>query len=104
MSRSKVGHISSLTVALILTFATPQIASARPLASAHPLAGPPAVDTATAWMESVAHWIAGLFAGHAPVANQTARSTSVPALPSGTAHINTGTCIDPNGHPVPCSP
>lgn len=105
MSRSKVGHISSLIVTLTLTLATPPTASARPLASTHRLAGPSAGDTATGWMESVAHWVAGLFAGQAPVTNQTARSTSVPALPSDvTAHINTGTCIDPNGHPVPCSP
>jgi hypothetical protein len=41
----------------------------------------------------------------APVSHRTvAGSTITPITDYPKAHPMTGTCIDPNGHPVPCNP
>lgn len=105
MSRSQVGHVSGIIiVTLTLVLITSPIASARPLASPHPLARPPAVDIPADWISAVAHWIAGLFAGQAPATSQAARFTSVSTASTSLAQILTGSCVDPNGHPVPCGP
>jgi hypothetical protein len=103
MSRSKVRHVFNIVlIALTLTFAALPVASARPLARTRPAAGPSTVGTVAGWMETLARWLTGV-AGPAPAATLTARSTSDPALPSGgTVTLLTGSCIDPDGHPIPC--
>jgi uncharacterized membrane protein len=91
MSRRIVHRLSYLIVVLSLTFVI------LPMAGARPLAEPPTAQRAVSWMEVLATWVARFFASHATAASSTAGQGT-------TMHTNTGSCVDPNGHPVPCNP
>lgn len=105
MKKPPVRCLSALLVVLGLAFAAPSSADARPLAA-------PPMRAETGWMPAMAGWLASLFsATRATVVGSILRSTSSagstepPATNGGgTVHTNTGSCVDPNGHPAPCSP
>jgi hypothetical protein len=105
MNKPPVRHLSALLVVLGLAFVAPSSADTRPLAA-------PPMRAETGWMPAMAGWLASLFsATRATVAGSTLRSisgagwTEPPATSGvGTVHTNTGSCVDPNGHPAPCSP
>ncbi len=96
MTRAPLRNV--LKVALI---AAPLCLTARSPAAARPLHTARATAPAT-WIATWTTWVERLVLGTAP---PRARATSTaPSLPALTAHPMTGSCVDPNGHPVPCIP
>jgi len=81
---------------------------ALPVADARPLAGPRSTTGATAsWMAALSTWVSSFFPGTpAKAAAPTfgTKSSASTTYTGGIMHTNTGTCIDPNGKPVPCNP
>ena len=64
------------------------------------------------WVSTWMTWIERLFLGAAPpAAHETHTAPLRPHAAAGTsilidlpsAHPMTGSCVDPNGHPIPCS-
>lgn len=100
MSRALVRRVSVMIVVVAIAFAALPVADARPLAGPHSTTG-----TAPSWVAALSSWVSSFFPG-------TPAKTAAPAIRTKTAassttigdsaRINTGTCIDPNGHPVPC--
>jgi hypothetical protein len=81
---------------------------ALPTADARPLAGPQATaGTATSWMSALSTWASSFFLG-APQAGtpmlraKSASSEKPPTYSGPQIHPNTGSCVDPNGKPIPC--
>lgn len=79
-----------------------------PIADARPLAGPRStVEAPAGWMAALSTWFSGLFTGSQGTSNGGLRTTvghdTVPTKPP-IMQVETGSCIDPNGHPVPCQP
>jgi len=81
-----------------------------PIADARPLAGPRStVEAPAGWMAALSTWFSGLFTGSQGTSNGGLRTTvgrdtaPVPSKPP-IMQVESGACIDPNGHPAPCSP
>jgi len=99
MSHVRVRRVSAILVVVALAFVALPAADARPLAGSRPTAGGPA-----SWVTAFSHWVSELLA-QPPVGRPAVRSTSAALLgdtTGGTMHTNTGSCIDPDGKPVPC--
>jgi hypothetical protein len=96
---------SALTIALItasLCLIARSPAAARPPHAVQETAPAGRVASWTTWVER-------LFLGTAPpVAHETRtaprRSDTAAETVTVKAHPMTGTCVDPNGHPIPCAP
>lgn len=102
MSRVLVRRVSAMIVVIVLAFVALPIADARPLAGPHPTVG-----TATSWIAALSTWMSNFFLGTpaktaAPMVSTRAASSTT--YPGGIMQINTGSCIDPDGKPVPCNP
>jgi len=105
MSRVLVRRASVMIVIAALALVS------LPTADARPLAGPPATGGSSAsWISMLSTWVSSFFLGTPTKATTpTAHTMSAPHLfstsitSSGTASPMTGSCVDPNGHPIPCS-
>jgi hypothetical protein len=84
-----------LVVVVLLALLTAPLAGARPVtpSSAHP--------AASGWLSAALHWAADLAGlrshGHRPPSVQQKDTTG------GIMQPSIGQCIDPFGHPVPCT-
>jgi hypothetical protein len=102
MSGVLVRRVSVMIVIVAIAFVTLPAADARPLAGTHSTAG-----TATSWMAALSTWVSSYFTG-TPAA-RTFRTTSAAGTSTsitgsgGIMKTNTGSCVDPNGHPIPCN-
>ena len=102
MSRSLVRRASVMIVIAALTLV------ALPPAYARPLAGPHSTTGVTTWISALSTWVSSFFFGTSPkgtgpAIHATHAADLSPTSP-GTMRTMTGTCIDPNGKPVPCNP
>jgi hypothetical protein len=80
---------------------------ALPTADARPLAGPRAIaGTSASWISALSTWVSSFFFGTTTKSTTPTMHTSAPDLSStsGTMHTMTGSCVDPNGKPIPCQP
>jgi hypothetical protein len=104
MSRVLVRRAAVMIVVVALTLVALPAAYARPLAGPHSTAG-----GGMSWTAALSTWVSSFLFGAptvtAPVSHQkAASSTLIPITDFPKVHPMTGTCIDPNGHPVPCNP
>lgn len=102
MSRSLVRRASvMLLVAALALVAVPTV-------HARPLTGPHSNAAGTSWISALSTWVSSFFLGTSPMgASPALHATHAADLSStspGTMRTMTGTCIDPNGKPVPCNP
>jgi hypothetical protein len=104
MSRVFVRRASVMIVIAALALVALPTADASPLAGPHSTAG-----RGASWISALSTWVSSLFVG-APQAGTTAlhaapsasTTTEKPTYTGPQLHPNTGTCIDPNGKPIPC--
>jgi hypothetical protein len=94
MSRRRVHRSAAVLVLVAMIFVALPAADARPLTGSHP--------AAAGWLSTFTSWVSGLFAS--ALAGKTGvRATSSSIISTdGHLHTNTGSCVDPNGRPVPC--
>ena len=104
MKKPPVRCCSALLVVLGLALIAPPSADSRPLAA-------PLMRAETGWMPAMAGWLSSLFSttratvvGPALRPTSSAASTDPSNLSDGgpVIHTNTGSCVDPNGRPIPC--
>jgi hypothetical protein len=95
-----------IVLAISLSSLIPSTADARPRTATQ-------VAAPTSWIATLTDWLARLLPGTtAPTAAETptgsgalrAHAAADTITLPGNIHTMTGTCIDPNGHPVPCNP
>jgi hypothetical protein len=97
MSRALVRRASVMIVIAALALV------ALPAANARPLAGPRSTASAgVSWISALSTWVSGLFAS-TPVHSASPRLHATRGASSMFVAPMTGTCIDPNGRPIPCS-
>jgi hypothetical protein len=103
MPRAPLRNALTITlIALSLSLLLQLPADARPLRATQTAA--PA-----GWIATWTDWVARLFIGNAtPAAPETRQGpgTLRTHAAAGTSTVTpmTGSCVDPNGHPFPCSP
>jgi hypothetical protein len=95
MSRAPIRNISAIVV-----FALSLSLFSIPMADARPLAAPPHAVAPTAWAAAWTSWLTRIFGMPAATRREVGGSSGTPSSPI--LHPNTGTCIDPNGKPIPC--
>lgn len=106
MLRVRTPALSTIIVfAISLSTLIPSTVDARPRTAPH--AAAPA-----SWIATLTDWLAGLLPGATPAADEA--RTGSGALRAHAAadtitlpvpiHTMTGSCVDPNGHPIPCLP
>ena len=106
MLRIRMPALSTIIVlAISLSTLIPSTADARSRTAPH--AAAPA-----SWIATLTDWLTGLLPGTTPAAEET--RTGSGALRAHAAadtltlptpvHTMTGSCVDPNGHPIPCLP
>jgi len=100
MSRALVRRVSVMIVMVAIAFVALPVADARPLAGSHSTVG-----ATPSWVAALSTWVSSFLPGTpAKTAAPAIRWMSAAELSSSKSGsiIMTGTCIDPNGHPVPC--
>jgi len=106
MPRAPLRNILTITlIALSLSLLLQPPADARPLRATQTAA--PA-----GWIATWTDWVSRLFVGNAtPAAHEPStgpgtlrtHSAADTSMSTSTVYPMTGTCIDPNGRPIPCS-
>jgi len=103
MSQVLVRRVSVMIVVIVIALVALPVADARPLAGPHS-----SVSNATSWMSALSTWASSFFLGTSaktttPVMRLKAADSSANAT-DGRMRTMTGSCVDPNGHPIPCNP
>lgn len=99
MSRVLVRRASVMIVIAALALVALPTAEARPLAEPHATSG-----VGASWISALSTWVSSFFPGTPKTAPTSHRTTASTTTITGTMHTMTGSCIDPNGHPIPCNP
>lgn len=96
-SMSRIATVA--VVALTLVLLTVPSAQAR----SFDLAGP-SLSAGSGWFDAALSWLGQILFGEQQPAPQkaTASDLALTGDPDGYAHLNTGSCIDPEGRPRPC--
>lgn len=97
-SMSRIAAVAVVVLTLVLlTVPSAQARSFDP-------AGP-SLSAGSGWFDAALSWLGQILFGEQQPTSQKATANSDLALtgdPDGYGHLNTGSCIDPEGRPRPC--